>query len=54
MLPDELVEVRAVWWHLAAQGIRMPAEPGVILLDAETGITIKQKEALDAEPYSHL
>ena len=33
--PDELAEVRALWWQLAAQGIRMPAEPGVIVIDAE-------------------
>ena len=35
MRPDELTEVRAMWWRLAAQGIRMPAELGVILLDAD-------------------
>ena len=52
MRPDELPAVRAVWWHLAAQGIRMPAERGVIRLDAETGITTKQTEAPDVESYS--
>jgi len=35
MRPDELAELRAVWWRLAAHGIRMPAEPGVIVIDAE-------------------
>ena len=35
MRPDELAEVRALWWRLAAQGIRMPAERGVIVLDAD-------------------
>ena len=40
-----------MWWRLAAQGIRLPAEVGVIVLETETGITIKQKEVPDAEPY---
>ena len=35
MRPDELPDVRALWWQLAAQGIRMPAERGVIVIDAE-------------------
>ena len=32
MRPDELAEVRALWWRLAAQGIRLPAEVGVIAM----------------------
>ena len=26
-------ELRAVWWHQAALGHRLPAEPGVIVID---------------------
>ena len=44
--PDEIPELRAVWWRLAAQGIRMPAEPGVIVIDIEH--PTKQKEAPNA------
>ena len=48
----QLAETRAMWWRQAALGHRLPAERGVILLDAETGITTKQTEALDVEPHS--
>ena len=37
-------ELREVWWRLAAQGVRMPAEPGVIDIEHPT----KQKETFDA------
>jgi hypothetical protein len=50
--PDEIPELRASFWSQAALGHRLPAERGVILLDAETGITTKQTEALDVEPHS--
>jgi hypothetical protein len=34
ILPDiELQELRALWWRLATQGMRLPAECGVILLN---------------------
>ncbi len=29
---DEIPELRAMWWRLAAQGIRLPAEVGVIAI----------------------
>ena len=31
--PDELLELRAIFWRQAALGHRLPAELGVILLD---------------------
>ena len=31
--PDEIANVRAAWWRLAAAGLRLPAERGTILLD---------------------
>ena len=31
--PDEIPEVRALWWRHAALGRRLPAELGVILLE---------------------
>ena len=33
--PDEIPELRAIWWRQIAHGIRLPAEPGVILLDSK-------------------
>ena len=33
MRPDELAEVRAIWWRQIALGHRLPAERDVILLD---------------------
>ena len=33
MRPDELVDVRAMWWRQAALGHRLPAEIGVIVLE---------------------
>ena len=30
---DEIPELRAMWWRLAARGDRLPAERGVILID---------------------
>ena len=33
MLPGELPHVRQVFWNHAAQGTRLPAERGVILID---------------------
>ena len=32
VLPDDLSEVRAVWWNLARQGVRLPAQPGALLI----------------------
>ncbi len=31
--PDEIPELRAIWWRQIALGHRLPAELGVILLD---------------------
>ena len=31
--PDEITELRALWWRQAALGHRMPAELGVIVLE---------------------
>ena len=31
--PDEIPELRAIWWRQAAQGHRLPAERGIIVLD---------------------
>ncbi len=33
MRPDEIPHVRRVWWDQARLGYRLPAEPGVILLE---------------------
>jgi hypothetical protein len=33
MRPDETRHVRQVWWNQARLGHRLPAEPGVILID---------------------
>jgi len=30
--PDELPELRAMWWHQAALGHRLPAAHGVIVI----------------------
>ncbi len=32
VLPDDLTEVRRIWWSLARQGVRLPAQPGVLLI----------------------
>ena len=32
VLPDDLTELRHLWWELARQGVRLPAQPGVLLL----------------------
>ena len=32
ILPDDLSEVRRVWWNMARQGIRLPAQAGVLLI----------------------
>ena len=32
-LPDDLTEVRRIWWSLARQGVRLPAEIGVIVIE---------------------
>lgn len=32
VLPDNLTELRRLWWELARQGIRLPAQPGVIVI----------------------
>jgi hypothetical protein len=34
--PDEIHELRAIFWRQAALGHRLPAECGVILLDADS------------------
>ena len=36
-----LDDLRQLWWSLNSQGYRLPAEPGVILIDggADTGAT---------------
>ncbi len=31
--PDEIPELRAMWWRQAAAGFRLPAELGVIVLE---------------------
>ena len=31
--PDEVPEIRAIWWRQAALGHRLPPERGVILLE---------------------
>ena len=31
--PDEIPELRAIFWRLAAQGHRLPAERGVIVIE---------------------
>ena len=31
--PDELPELRRIWWSQAAAGFRLPAEAGVILIE---------------------
>jgi hypothetical protein len=33
MRPDELPDVRRVWWHQARLGYRLPPEKGVIVLE---------------------
>ncbi len=33
VLPDDLSEVRAVWWSQAGNGHRLPAERGVIVIE---------------------
>ena len=30
--PDELAELRALWWRQRAEGVTLPAEPGVIAI----------------------
>ncbi len=30
---DEIPELRALWWRLAGQGHRLPAERGVIVIE---------------------
>ena len=30
--PDELLELRSIYWRQAALGHRLPAEPGIILI----------------------
>ena len=32
ILPDDLGELRRLWWELARQGVRLPAQPGVIVI----------------------
>ena len=32
ILPDDLTETRRIWWGMARQGIRFPAQPGVIVI----------------------
>lgn len=31
--PDEIPELRRMWWQLTADGNQLPAEAGIILLD---------------------
>lgn len=33
VLPDEIPELRRLWWRQAAQGHRLPAEVGVIVVE---------------------
>ena len=33
VLPDEIPELRAIWWRQIALGHRFPAEPGVIVIE---------------------
>ncbi len=33
--PDEIPELRGMWWRQAALGHRLPAERGVIVLEGE-------------------
>ena len=33
--PDEVRHVRQVWWNQAARGHRLPAEPGIIVIDGK-------------------
>ena len=44
--------LRQVWWRQKAQGLRLPAEPGVILIDggAETAGTATQPPPPDSGP----
>ena len=39
-----LNDLRAIWWSLNSQGCRLPAEPGIILIDggAVAGATATQ------------
>ncbi len=32
VLPDDLTETRRIWWDMARQGTRLPAQPGVIVI----------------------
>ncbi len=32
---DELPELRALWWRQARLGHRLPAEPGIILIEED-------------------
>jgi hypothetical protein len=32
VLPDDLTEIRRIWWSLARQGVRLPAQPGVLVI----------------------
>ncbi len=31
-LPDNLTEIRRTWWNLARQGVRLPAQLGLIVI----------------------
>ena len=35
--PDEIPELRAMWWRQAALGHRLPAEIGVIVVEGGAG-----------------
>ena len=47
-----ILDVRAIWWRQKAQGHRLPAERGIILIDggAATGATATEPPPPDSEP----
>lgn len=31
----EAIDLRRIWWHQVASGHRLPAEPGIIIIDGD-------------------
>ncbi len=47
-----ILDARAIWWRQKAQGHRLPAQPGVIIINgvADTGATATQPPPPDSGP----
>ncbi len=51
-----LDDLRQLWWSLNSQGYRLPAEPGVILIDggADTGATATEPPDSGPRPFGSI